>query len=242
MTATITDIPALSVETAPLETVTFDFYRDIHKGIRNELFAVTYEAGKVDPGNAGAVQALGTRWRSMSSLLVSHAEHEEVHVQPVLERVAPELADQVIPAHRELEARAAALEVLADRAASTCPRDARLVVHRLYLGLAGFTSAYLAHQEFEELAVMPALSAAIPVDELVAIDMAIVAGLTPEEMVQSATIMLPAMNVEDRVELVGNMKDGMPAEMFAGVWGLVESVLWPADAAQLAARLGLETT
>ena len=40
MTATtITTIPALTVETAALETVTFDFYRDIHKGIRNELFA-----------------------------------------------------------------------------------------------------------------------------------------------------------------------------------------------------------
>lgn len=239
MTATITDIPALTVETAPLEAVTFDFYRDIHKGIRRELFAVTSEGGRIDPGDTGAVQALGTRWRSMTSLLVSHAEHEEIHVQPVLEGVAPELAEQVIPVHRELEARAAALEVLADRAGSACPAEARLMVHRLYLGLAGFTSAYLAHQEFEELVVMPALSAAIPVDELVAIDMAIVASVSPEEMVQSATIMLPAMNVEDRVDLVGAMREGMPTEVFAGVWGLVEGVLGPVDAAQLAARLGL---
>jgi iron-sulfur cluster repair protein YtfE (RIC family) len=239
MTATDTDIPALAVETAPLEAVTFDFYRDIHKGIRNELFAITYEAGRVDPGNAAAVQALAGRWRSMSSILVSHAEHEEVHVQPVLEGVAPELAVQVIPVHRELEARAAGLEVLADRAGNACPDDARLVVHRLYLGLAGFTSAYLAHQEFEELSVMPALCAAVPVDDLVAIDMAIVGGLSPEEMVQSATIMLPAMNVEDRVELVGAMKEGMPPEVFAGVWSLGESVLGPADATQLAGRLGI---
>ena len=58
MTATTTTtIPALSVETAALETVTFDFYRDIHKGIRAELFAVTHAAGSVDPHNVAAVNS-----------------------------------------------------------------------------------------------------------------------------------------------------------------------------------------
>ena len=60
MTAT-TSIPMLAVESAPLETVTFDLYRDIHKGIRNELFAVTVAAGNVDPGDDDAVVAVGAR-------------------------------------------------------------------------------------------------------------------------------------------------------------------------------------
>ena len=129
--------------------------------------------------------------------------------------------------------------MLADRAADTCSLDRRLITHRLYLGLAGFTSAYLTHQEYEELEVMPALSAAVGVDELIAIDMAIVAGLSPDEVVYSGTIMIPAMNVDDRVELIGGMREGMPAEVFAGIWGLVGSVLTPADTAQLAGRLGI---
>ena len=33
------------------EPVTFDLYRDIHKGIRAELFAVTTAAGSLDPGD-----------------------------------------------------------------------------------------------------------------------------------------------------------------------------------------------
>jgi len=240
MTATITtSIPALSVETAALETVTFDFYRDIHKGIRAELFAVTHAAGTVDPHNVAAVTGVATRWRNLSGMLVTHADHEEVFVQPALEEHAPALAGEIIPAHRELEARAAALELLADRAVDSCPTDARLATHRLYLGLAGFTSAYMAHQEFEELEVMPALSAAVGVDELVAIDMAIIATVSPEEMVYSATLMLPAMNVEDRVELIGGMREGMPPEAFAGVWGLVEGVLAVDDFRQLADRLGI---
>jgi hypothetical protein len=238
-TTTGTSIPALTVETAALETVTFDFYRDVHKGIRNEMFAVTSLAGTIDPGNPEVVQALAQRWHTLSAFLVNHAEHEEVYVQPVLEEHAPILAVEIIPAHRELEVRAAALEVLADRAVNSCPTDSRLLVHRLYLGIAGFASAYLAHQEFEELEVMPALCAAVGVDELIAIDMAIVASLSPEQVVQSATLMLPAMNIEDRVELVGAMKEGMPPEVFAGLWGLVEAVLTPDDFRQLGPRLGI---
>ena len=39
----------------------------------------------------------------------------------------------------------------------------------------------------------------------------------------------PAMNVDDRTELLGGMQQGAPAEVFAGIWGLAGSVLPPAD-------------
>ena len=51
--------------------------------------------------------------------------------------------------------------------------------------------------------------------------------------------MLPAMNLDDRAELLGGMRAGAPAEVFQGVWGLAESVLDPRDLAPLAARLGV---
>jgi hypothetical protein len=35
------------------------------------------------------------------------------------------------------------------------------------------------------------------------------------------------------------MKEGMPPEMFAGVWGLIEGVLTAGDFRQLGARLGI---
>ena len=51
--------------------------------------------------------------------------------------------------------------------------------------------------------------------------------------------MIPAMNVDDRAELLGGMQAGAPPEVFAGVWSLVGSVLEPADHAALARRLDL---
>jgi hypothetical protein len=35
------------------------------------------------------------------------------------------------------------------------------------------------------------------------------------------------------------MKEGMPPEVFAGLWGLVEAVLTPDDFRQLGPRLGI---
>ena len=51
--------------------------------------------------------------------------------------------------------------------------------------------------------------------------------------------MLPAMNIDDRAELLGGMRAGAPAEVFDGVWGLAGSVLDPTDLAALATRLGI---
>ena len=59
-------------------------------------------------------------------------------------------------------------------------------------------------------------------------------------MAKSLAIMLPAMNVDDRTELLGGMQAGAPAEVFDGVWGLAGSVLEPADLAAVASRIGIE--
>jgi hypothetical protein len=238
MSTTLT-LPSLAVETAALDTVTVDVYRDIHKGIRNALFGVTFAAGQVDPGNRDDVAAVAGRWRDVVGLLIGHAEHEDEFLQPVLEVHAPSLAEVIATAHPELEAQMAALEVLAERATDAGVCERRLFVHRMYLGFASFTSAYLQHQEFEEIEVMPALAAKIGVDDLLAIHGAIVASITPEQMVQSATLMLPAMNVEDRTELLGGAQAGAPPEVFAAMLGLTRSVLSPADYAEVATRLGV---
>jgi hypothetical protein len=215
----------LAVETADLDVVVFDGYKDVHKGIRSELFGVTVAAGNVDPGDREALAAHNERLRTLVRMLVSHAEHEDTFVQPAIEIHAPELSEIISRDHPALEAQMAALEVLSDRAVDAAPNRRRIITHRLYLGLASFTAEYLQHQAFEELEVTPALSRAMSVDELIGINQAIVASLTPEEMTIGFSVMLPAMNLEDR------------PEVFAGVWQLVRSVLEPADFAALATRL-----
>jgi hypothetical protein len=219
--------------------VTHDLYRDIHKGIRAELFATTVQAGSLDPGDDAARVALARRVRGVRELLVAHAAHEDTHVQPLLEEHTPALAGEVARAHARIETTLVVLDDAADAAMRAPAVEQRPRVHELYLDLALFTATYIEHEEVEERLVMPALEAAVGVDTVIAVHGAIVGSLPPDEMASSLAIMLPAMNVEDRTELLAGMQATAPATAFAGVWALARSVLDERDTAAVAARLGI---
>ncbi|MCB1016578.1 MAG: hemerythrin domain-containing protein [Acidimicrobiales bacterium] len=218
---------------------TVDLYLDIHKGIRADLFSVTGRAGSLDPADAAGRAALAEAVRWSVDLLVSHAEHEDTVVQPVLEVERPDLAEVIATDHHGLEPRMDGLVALADAAADVAGAEARSWLHALYLDLALFTGDYLRHQDTEERVVMPALEAAIGPDAVRALEGAIISSIPPDEMAASLAVMLPAMNLDDRAGLLGGMQAGAPADVFAGVWALVGSVLDPADHERLGERLGL---
>jgi len=128
---------------------------------------------------------------------------------------------------------------LASVMSDAVPGEQRARVHNLYLDLASFTGAYLAHQEFEERIVMPAVFDAIGVEGSVGIHRAIVASIPPPLMAKTLALMIPAMNVDDRAEMLGGMQASAPPEIFEGIWGLANSVLAPGDANAVARRIGL---
>lgn len=219
-----------------LPVIALDLYRDIHKGIRAELFAVTLEAGSIDPERRDDRLALAAHVSSVRRVLESHAHHEDSFIEPQLWSHLPELAEKIAADHDTLEPRFAAIDELATGLIDLTTDVGRLVFH-LYHELSGFTSAYLAHQLVEERIVMPALQAAIGVDAVADIHLGIVTSIPPAEMVQSLSFMLPAMNADDRAELLGGMRASAPADAFQGVLALARSVLEPADFAATTARL-----
>ena len=99
--------------------------------------------------------------------------------------------------------------------------------------------AYLAHQDVEERQIMAPLEAAIGVPAVGALHGAIIASIPPDEMAAALPIMLAAMNIDNRGEVLGGMRATAPAPVFEGVYGLAASVLEPADFAALGARLGI---
>ncbi len=223
-----------------LPTIAVDLYRDIHKGIRAELFAVTLEAGSIDPEQRDDRLALADHVSSMRQVLESHAHHEDAFIEPQLWSHLPELAEKIAADHGTLEPRFAAIDELATQLtdAPDAATDVRRLMLHLHHELSGFTSAYLAHQLVEERVVMPALEAAIGIEATLAIHVGIVSSIPPVEMARSLSFMLPAMNADDRAELLGGIRAGAPAEAFAGVLDLARSVLEPADFVATTARLG----
>jgi hypothetical protein len=228
--------PEVTVE--PTLTLPFDTYRDVHKGLRAELFAVVGSAGNVDPGDRAGRAALVAHVDDVIDFLTDHAGQEDTHVLPVLEAHTPALFERISADHAHLDGRLARIK---DRAASITdadPGEQRARVHNLYLDLASFTGAYLAHQEFEERIAMPALLEAIGVEGAVQMHHAIVSSIPPPVMAKGLAVMMPAMNLDDRAELLAGMQHDAPAEVFDAVWGLTQSVLTVADSRALATRLG----
>jgi hemerythrin HHE cation binding domain-containing protein len=203
------------------------------------LFGITADTGRTDPADRCARTDLATRVDDLVALLVSHAHHEDTFVQPAIEQYMPALATKIASDHEVLEARMVDLQTFAGRAVDARDTSCRTAVRRLYLELASFTSAYLAHQDVEERLVMPELERAIGVDGVLALHQSIVASIPPAEMASSLALMLPAMNIDDRSELLGGIQAGAPVEVFEGVWGLAASVLPAADHQALGVRLGV---
>ena len=95
------------------------------------------------------------------------------------------------------------LQEMAHDAINAMQSAQRFSVHRLYIELASFTSEYLAHQDLEERLVMPALEQAIGVEAVIGIHGAIVGSIPPDQMAQALALMLPALNIDDRTDLLG---------------------------------------
>ena len=118
------------------------------------------------------------------------------------------------------------------------PADRQVVAHRLYLELTRFTAAYLEHQLCEEQRVMPALCAAVDVTDLEALHMELKQSIAPDVMARFMLIMLPAINVDERVDMLGGMSMA-PPPVWAIFRGAAEAALTPAQFAVVAERIGL---
>ena len=210
-----------------------DVYRNIHKAIRSELFATTTDAGRTDWADECARAALAERVDGLVWLLKEHAEHEDHFFQALVETHVPRHAATIVDDHAHLDARIAGLGKAAHEAVD------RSDLHDLHLELGSFTAVYLQHQDLEEREVQPALLAAVGPQVMFEQEQALIASIPPADMGRSLALMLPAMNLDDRAEMLGGMQLGAPAEVFAGVWALARSVLQPADVTALGRRLGL---
>ncbi len=112
------------------------------------------------------------------------------------------------------------------------------MAHRLYLELTRFTATYLDHQLWEEQRVMPALCAAVDVADLEALHMELKQSIAPDVMARFMMVMLPAMNVDERVDMLGGMSMA-PPPVWAIFRGAAEAALTSAQFAVVAERIGL---
>jgi hypothetical protein len=238
MSVTIDPAILAALEATPLP---YDFYREVHKGLRRTLFDVTVDAGKVDYEVADERDRVVDRVHATIELLHSHHRHEDEFVQPLLELHAPRLAAIVASGHTEIESDLIEIELVTDRLVGATGAEAVVSGLGLYHTLAMFTARYLAHMALEEGDVMKELRRAMTVAELFEVDMALRGSIAPPAMCTFITIMAPAMNLQERVNMLGGMRAGATAEIFELFRATAEAALEPADYRDVAEALGLGT-
>lgn len=211
-----------------------DLYREVHKGLRLALFELARSAGAIDASNRAGIDAFIEVFADVDMMLATHHGHEDSDLLvKLIERHAPRAARQVADAHDTFDRQIAELRSMVDDLAT----DGTSNMDAIYDAVVAFVAAYLAHMAVEESGIMPALQAAVPADDLMAITMEIRTSVPPPDMCVFLRYMLPAMNLAERTATLGGMKAGAPPEIFELFWAAAEASLPDADLAVVADRI-----
>jgi hypothetical protein len=100
-----------------------------------------------------------------------------------------------------------------------------------------FLSFYFIHIDKEEEQVTPVLWKFCTNEQLVAAFKMIMASQKPEELRESFGMMLPAMNLYERIEMIEAGRASMSPEAFQGFLKLAERLLSPEDWTALKSKL-----
>lgn len=108
-----------------------------------------------------------------------------------------------------------------------------------YLGWNRFITFYFAHIDFEEESVQPTLWKLCTNEELGNQFKLILANQTQEELMENLGMMFPAMNLNERMQILSMGRASMPPEAFQAVLKIVEHSLNPEDWTTLKSKLTL---
>lgn len=222
--------------TVRLSVPRVDLYAPIHKALRLFMGDTLARVGRIDVTDGADMAAA---LHQVDALLVAcrnHLAHESQHVHTAIEARRPGATHRVAAEHEEhldaiaaLGADAAALQAMPTSSAA----------HRLYRHLALFVGENLVHMNVEETAHNAALWELCSDAELMDIHQRILASIGPEEMTMTLRWMVPALNPNERAELLGGLQRELPPEAMRQVLDLVRSVLDDTAWARLARALGL---
>jgi hemerythrin-like domain-containing protein len=214
-----------------------DIYRRIHKALRACLCDTLARVGRMDSGDPQEVSAVLAQVRSMAAFCESHVTHENEFVHTAMEARFPGSSEAIAAEHEQHRQACRKIAALAGDIEQARSAERPAVAGKLYQYIALFLADSLVHMNAEETEHNTLLWATHSDAELVAIEQAIVASLTPEEKALSMRWMLPSLNPAERIELLEGMRRGMPAEAFSSMLVEIRALLAPGDWRKLSAGL-----
>jgi hypothetical protein len=226
-----------SLEALERAAVPFDLFREVHKGLRYALLGVIELAGAADHSNPDERDHFLTDFDAAVVLLREHHHHEDDFVQPLLVSLDQPLARLVDAGHDEINELLARIEERTAELARSSGDDAVRRGLEVYRLLTHFTAIYFEHLLIEEGDVMARLRERVSLRDLFELEMAIRTGISTNSMCDFIAVMAPAMNLEERTNMLFGMREGAPPEIYERFRAATEVSLGTAEYAAVAARL-----
>lgn len=217
--------PQLSPVDAPV-----DIYRRNHKALRACMCDTLVRVGALDASDRREVTIVLTQVRAMAVFSSTHIAHEDTFVHPAMEARFPGTAKATAAEHAHHRYACRKIVALADAVHKAGIDERALLLTQLYHTIALFVAETLVHMNAEETDNNTLLWATHTDEELTRMEQAIAASMTPEEKAVSLRWMLPALNADERVELMEAVLQDVPSEfyneMLAGMQPLLSGTDW----------------
>jgi hypothetical protein len=215
------------------EPMRFDIYRPIHKALRLALSNLLIKLGSTDfQDEAAATEAIGAL-RQQILLSRSHLHHEEEYIHPLLEARSASASGSLEADHRHHERRLSELEELASAIEWSSPEDRSKLGQMLYLQFSRFVAEDFVHMAEEETETLSLLHLHYEDRELQEIEGRIVAAQPPEKLMHTVSLMVPAMNLPERVAFLRGIKASAPPEAFEALISVAAKPSLPTQAWEL---------
>lgn len=202
-----------------------DAIRAIHNAFRKDMEGIDAAALGAARGEPGLEAAL-ERFRFFNEILVVHAHGEEIAVFPVLEEVAPLVAEAYVDDHRGLDE---AFDALNDAVSAGDP-----------LATARATAAFKFHLDIhlykEDTHLYRIFGERVPVPDQGKAVGIMAAGFPPERQPDFIMWMYPLLGDDDRENMTRIQQMVLPPEAFAGVKQLIQRAIGD-DWAELTRRM-----
>lgn len=214
-----------------------DLYGIIHKMLRVEFFQTASLIGATnfaDPQTRAETAALFGRTKAF---LDEHGGHEDDFVEPSVREVNPDLAARLEKDHIGLDAQLESLAELLGQIEETEGEAAVGLGAQLHKGYSDFIGAYLMHMSCEETEVNETLWAHYTDDELAGIRGRLQGSIPPPRFAEWFALMVPAMNLQERIGVLTGMKLNAPPPVFDAMSGVAKEAIGEEAWGQVAGAL-----
>jgi len=224
-----------------MATEHIDLYSSIHKGQRSRFFKIAMTAGTIDYNDQKALEKFHEELRAFNEEMRVHASLEEKFIHPLLSNRVPGGARRLEEDHRTMHQKfddlVANFEAAMSRSIDFEKRNEAAL--EFYLCWNRFIAFYFSHIDFEEESVQPTLWKLCTNKELGNQFKLILADQTPKELMENLGMMFPAMNLNERTQILTMGRVSMPPEAFQAVLKVVEHSLSIEDWIALKTKLNL---